>query len=120
MVVKVDPLRLIQFESNTIHPVLVEHKVSSPVLVEYKGRFVSIHRPCCCKHGIASRGGFFFLHFISNVNLRNVVREKNGIMWEKFPSGGPPTPPVWEFSIFFTVFVKLVMPFYKLLNWKKQ
>ena len=48
--------------------------------------------------------------------------EKNGIMWEKFPSGGPPppTPPVWEFSHFFTVFVKLVMPFYKLLNWKKQ
>ena len=43
-------------------------------------------------------------------------------MWEKFPSGGPPppTPPVWEFSHFFTVFVKLVMPFYKLLNWKKQ
>ena len=53
--------------------------------------------------------------------IRNVVREKNGIMWEKFPSGGPPppTPPVWEFSHFFTVFVKLVMPFYKLLNWKK-
>ena len=22
--------------------------------------------------------------------------EKNGIMWEKFPSGGPP-PPLWEF-----------------------
>ena len=54
--------------------------------------------------------------------LRVVIREKNGIMWEKFPSGGPPppTPPVWEFSHFFTVFVKLVMPFYKLLNWKKQ
>ena len=59
------------------------------------------------------------LHFSE---IRVVVREKNGIMWEKFPSGGPPppTPPVWEFSHFFTVFVKLVMPFYKLLNWKKQ
>ena len=32
--------------------------------------------------------------------------EKNGIMWEKLPSGGPPPPlpPVWEFSHFFTVF----------------
>ena len=26
--------------------------------------------------------------------IRNVVRKKNGIMWQKFPSGGP--PPVWE------------------------
>ena len=54
--------------------------------------------------------------------LWDAIGEKNGIMWEKFPSGGPPppTPPVWEFSHFFTVFVKLVMPFYKLLNWKKQ
>ena len=54
--------------------------------------------------------------------LGTLSENKNGIMWEKFPSGGPPppTPPVWEFSHFFTVFVKLVMPFYKLLNWKKQ
>jgi hypothetical protein len=22
--------------------------------------------------------------------------EKNGIMWEKFPGGGSPPPPVWE------------------------
>ena len=27
--------------------------------------------------------------------LGMLSREKNGIMWEKFPSGGPP-PPVWE------------------------
>ena len=45
-------------------------------------------------------------------------KKKNGIMWEKFPSGGPPppTPPVWEFSHFSTGF----LPFYKPLNWKKQ
>ena len=24
--------------------------------------------------------------------VRDALREKNGIMWEKFPSGGPPTP----------------------------
>ena len=30
-------------------------------------------------------------------SFRVVVRKKNGIMWEKFPSGGPPPPPqVWE------------------------
>ena len=23
-------------------------------------------------------------------SIRNALREKNGIMWEKFPSGGPP------------------------------
>ena len=30
--------------------------------------------------------------------IRDAVRKKNGIMWEKFPSGGPPPPPppVWE------------------------
>ena len=57
-----------------------------------------------------------------HASLGTLSENKNGIMWEKFPSGGPPppTPPVWEFSHFFTVFVKLVMPFYKLLNWKKQ
>ena len=45
-------------------------------------------------------------------------QKKNGIMWEKFPSGGPPPrlPPVWEFSHFFTVF----LPFYKPLNWKNR
>ena len=26
--------------------------------------------------------------------IRDALREKNGIMWEKFPSGGPPQ--VWE------------------------
>ena len=41
-------------------------------------------------------------------HLRNVVREKNGVLWEKFPSGGPPPliPPVWEFSHF--------LPFFKI------
>ena len=29
--------------------------------------------------------------------LRDVLREKNGIMWEKFPSGGPP-PPTLQFG----------------------
>ena len=53
----------------------------------------------------------------STTQVRDVVRKKNGIMWEKFPSGGPPPhlPPVWEFSHLFTVF----LPFYKPLNWKK-
>ena len=33
--------------------------------------------------------------------FRNVLLEKNGIMWEKFPSGGlpSPTPPVWETTV---------------------
>ena len=54
--------------------------------------------------------------------LRNVVREQKRDYVGKIPKRRtpPPTPPVWEFSHFFTVFVKLVMPFYKLLNWKKQ
>ena len=38
--------------------------------------------------------------------------EKNGIMWGKFPSGGPPPP---NFHIFYRF-----LPFYKPLNWKKQ
>ena len=38
-------------------------------------------------------------------SIRNVFR-KNGIMWEKFPSGQtlPPPPPVWEFFRLNTVF----------------
>ena len=55
-------------------------------------------------------------------SLRSVLREKNGIMWEKFPSGGPPphTPPVWEFSHFLPFFLIFIfLPFYKPLNWKK-
>ena len=47
------------------------------------------------------------------------LREKRDYVG-KIPKRRTPTPPVWEFSHFFTVFVKLVMPFYKLLNWKKQ
>ena len=37
-------------------------------------------------------------------------QKKNGIMWEKFPSGGPPpsTTPIWEFSHFFTVYFAIL------------
>ena len=34
------------------------------------------------------------------VLLRDVSREKNGKMWEFFPSWGPPLPPVWECHVF--------------------
>ena len=30
------------------------------------------------------------------INHKERGQKKNGIMWEKFPSGGPPPPPVWE------------------------
>ena len=33
------------------------------------------------------------------IKIRNAVREKNGIMWEKFPSGGP--PPQFGNAMFF-------------------
>ena len=46
------------------------------------------------------------------------LREKRDYVG-KIPKRRTP-PPVWEFSHFFTVFVKLVMPFYKLRNWKKR
>ena len=37
--------------------------------------------------------------------LRDAFRNKNGIMWEKFPRGQtPPPPPVWEFFRKNTVF----------------
>ena len=36
------------------------------------------------------------LQGVADTLVRVVIREKNGIMWEKFPNGGPPTPPVWE------------------------
>ena len=34
--------------------------------------------------------------------IRDALREKNGIMWEKFPNVGPPppNPPVWERPVF--------------------
>ena len=56
----------------------------------------------------------------NNISLAIKERrqKKNGIMWEKFPSGRPPSPlpPVWEFSHFLPFF----LPFYKPLNWKKN
>ena len=34
------------------------------------------------------------------VLLRDVSREKNGKVWEFFPSWGPSLPPVWECHVF--------------------
>ena len=36
-------------------------------------------------------------------------------MWEKFLSGGPPSPSLWIFTFFYHF-----LPFYKPLNWKKK
>ena len=35
---------------------------------------------------------------IAQSHVMDALLDKNGIMWGKFPSGGPPppTPPVWE------------------------
>ena len=51
-------------------------------------------------------------------HLRNVVRKK-GIMWGKFPSGGPPRLPSFPQFWNFHIFLPFLLPFYKPLNWKK-
>ena len=48
---------------------------------------------CVIAHNLTANASFVLSwHLISRCPIRNVLQEKNGIMWEKFPSGGPPPP----------------------------
>ena len=63
-------------------------------------------------------GGFliyWYQNICSLIKELRALSEKSGIMWEKFPSGGPPPPSLGIFTFFLPFF----LPFYKPLNWKK-